>query len=240
MSISCTKSYELFKIVNWNREVDPLLVEKWKRELTKEYRLDVFPMLCSPTFEIYDGQHRFLACKDLDLPVYFRIEAKLKPEDMARANTGKHWTTEDFIHCGAERGIPDYIKIRDIRIKNDQFPFGALIILVGKQKDAYKKIRDGLLVVSQSVEEIQNSINRVEGAISLLKSKLDDSKYFFRSTALIGALCFIYRNPEINWERFMYRLDLNVSKFYKCHSQSEAVLMLKNIYNYKAKNKVGA
>ncbi len=92
---------------------------------------------------------------------------------MARANTGKHWTTEDFIHCGAERGIPDYIKIRDIRIKNDLFPFGALIILVGKQKDAYKKIRLGAslvqLVTGMIYEgpQVISEINR--GLVELLK-----------------------------------------------------------------------
>ena len=71
MEIKVTRDYSLFKKLDGNRDV------KKKNALVKsitEFDLTNYsPIIVTDDFRIVDGQHRFEACKELNLPIYFIV-----------------------------------------------------------------------------------------------------------------------------------------------------------------------
>lgn len=71
MEIQKTTDYKLFKKLDGNRDV------KKTNALVKsirEFDLTMYsPIIVSVDFRIIDGQHRFAACRELGLPIYYIV-----------------------------------------------------------------------------------------------------------------------------------------------------------------------
>lgn len=79
------------------------------------------PILVNSKMEIVDGQNRFLACKELGLPVHFIVSDEIKifaAADINRAS--KNWTAMDYAIHYAKRGREPYIKLLDLCAKYNQ------------------------------------------------------------------------------------------------------------------------
>jgi len=59
--VKSTKDYDLFKMINYNREVMKPRIDKIVESI-KEYGF-ILPILVNKEFMIVDGQHRFEAAK---------------------------------------------------------------------------------------------------------------------------------------------------------------------------------
>ena len=71
--------------------------------------------------EIVDGQNRFLACKNLGLPIHFIVSEDIKifaAADINRAS--KNWTASDYAEHYAKRGREPYVRLLDLCAKYDQ------------------------------------------------------------------------------------------------------------------------
>ena len=66
-----TKDYGKFTFLTANRPIHRGHVNKLKKSLTEYGFLDSQPITVTPDFRIIDGQHRFIACKEMGLPVKF-------------------------------------------------------------------------------------------------------------------------------------------------------------------------
>jgi hypothetical protein len=79
------------------------------------------PILVNSKMEIVDGQNRFLACKELGLPIHFIVSDEIKifaAADINRAS--KNWTAMDYAIHYAKRGREPYIKLLDLCAKYNQ------------------------------------------------------------------------------------------------------------------------
>ena len=90
-----SSNYDMFKTMEGNREINSTNLNQIILSM-KEKQL-VIPIIVNEKFEIIDGQHRFSACKYLNLPVYFLISNGYDIEDVIRANVngGRKWFDGD-------------------------------------------------------------------------------------------------------------------------------------------------
>lgn len=101
--LSQTKDYSLFKVAK-NRSVNPKDVAK-KRKSIAEIGLQS-PIIVNKRYEIVDGQHRFHALKELNLPVDYLVSYNWKEEEHTATinNTQKSWNTENWAEFRASQG----------------------------------------------------------------------------------------------------------------------------------------
>lgn len=107
-----TRDYDLFKPIKGNRLVNP----KRKAELIKSITLNGWlcnPIIVNEKYEIIDGQGRFEALREMELPIEFVIQEGVGIAEVVALNVNaKNWTIENYIDCYADLGKRDYITLR--------------------------------------------------------------------------------------------------------------------------------
>ena len=101
-----TTDYDQFKFIDNNRQADHV------KALTVSFKERYVPnaILCNEKMEIIDGQNRFLAAKELGLPIYYYCIQGLGIYDVASLNSyGKNWNNRDFARMWAGLGKKAYI-----------------------------------------------------------------------------------------------------------------------------------
>ena len=102
-----TFDYEKFNLLEGNRVINRLHVEKIKKSI--ECRYIPSPIIVNENFEIIDGQHTYTAIKELKMKLYYIVEPGLGFKECQLLNqTSKNWTLIDFIEGYAKAGYESY------------------------------------------------------------------------------------------------------------------------------------
>jgi hypothetical protein len=128
--IQVTTNYKLFGNLKGNRIVNPNHVKKIRQSLRKKHIKEVsIIVVCNPTpddgrppFLIIDGQHRFDALKEENLPVTFVVVDDVEYIDESNVlsviellNTSSmEWDVTDFMGSKSELGDENYIRYSKI------------------------------------------------------------------------------------------------------------------------------
>ena len=128
--IQMTNNYSLFGNLKGNRVVSPSHVKKLRQSLRKKHIMEVsIIVVCNPTpedgrppFLIIDGQHRFEALKEENLPITFVVVEGVEYKDESNVlsvvellNTSSmEWDVTDFMGSKCELGDKNYIRYSQI------------------------------------------------------------------------------------------------------------------------------
>ena len=126
MEIQKTTDYKLFKKLDGNRDV------KRTNALVKsiqEFDLTMYsPIIVSEDFRIIDGQHRFVACRELGLPIYFVI---MRDKDVEKAmivlnKCQSQWRNGEFFQYSVQKKGGAYVELKEYINKNKIYLSNAL------------------------------------------------------------------------------------------------------------------
>jgi len=110
-----TNEYSMFKLSKTNRPITEGHVSRLVDSINKYGYLNSRPITVNRHFFIIDGQHRFEACKRLNLPILYEMDNLEINEGQIHLNmTQDKWTSKDFINCHAKKGIKCYQDIQTI------------------------------------------------------------------------------------------------------------------------------
>lgn len=116
VQIFVTKNYDMFHFSDFNREAK--LSKKLSDSIQKKDLTKFNPILVDEKGIIIDGQHRFVVCKLLGLPVYYIVGEGLEINHAANINQAtKNWTTLNFIEYYVKTGYPTYVKLSKLAEK---------------------------------------------------------------------------------------------------------------------------
>ena len=73
-----TTDYKKFKIIQGNRALREFHVEYLKKSIMKDNLLYLNPILVNSDYYVFDGQHRLKVAEDLNLPIFYTINANLR------------------------------------------------------------------------------------------------------------------------------------------------------------------
>lgn len=137
--------YSKFKVIE-NRKVYDGHVKLLVQSIQRENRLHLHPIIVSPNefggWDIADGQHRFVACRILKIPVQFMIIDEISEYSVIDDQIAKRWILEDYLMFYSKKGYTEYLKIKKIM---DQYniPFKVIYYLQGTGRillaDTFKK-----------------------------------------------------------------------------------------------------
>ncbi len=107
-----TIDYDRFKFKEDNREINIGLVTRIVKSINEIGYDSSKPIKVNKDMEIIDGQHRFLACKQLGLPILYDISKNADDHRtliLLNANQ-EPWRTGDYVYSWAKTGITCYQK----------------------------------------------------------------------------------------------------------------------------------
>lgn len=134
--IKTSKDYDKFKLTTsaGNRPINENHVKAIIRSYKEKNLAQYFPILVNSEYEIFDGQHRFLALKELGLEVPYMVAEDLQIRYLLLINQNqKNWKLNDFINNQADQGDEDCIRLRDDN-KSLGVDFGTLYRMANKKR----------------------------------------------------------------------------------------------------------
>lgn len=133
-----TKDYSLFSFLDNNRSVKRSHVEGLKKKIKEIDMTMCNPITVDADMRIIDGQHRFYACKELGLPIYYVVKNDVDPEQaMIMLNqTSKKWEMMDWLRYRANKNGGCYKMLLDFIQQTGTTISNAMVIYPGKAINA--------------------------------------------------------------------------------------------------------
>lgn len=177
-----TTNYEQFQLIGANRDQNRGHIEAIKRAFEEIGNLTaVQPILVNEHYQIIDGQHRFFACKELGLPIYFTMQPGLGIRDARNMNIlHRAWRLVDYAHSYAESGDQSYQKFLTLASDYDVFSYSVLMAFsAGEQvKGAFAGFRRGEFVF-RDVPAARARLDKLTEAVAVIYVKDQDFCYAY-------------------------------------------------------------
>lgn len=135
--IQSTNNYSLFSFLDNNRIVNRSHVENLKKRIKEKDMTMYEPIRVNTNLCIVDGQHRFHACKELGLPIYYLVMDDDVDAEQAMIicnQTSKKWEMMDWLRYRANKNggcykmLLDFVQQTGIRLSNAMVIFPAKAI----------------------------------------------------------------------------------------------------------------
>lgn len=218
-----TSDYNQFKLVKTNRPISIGHVKKLMTSIKQHGYFNSKPITVNKFMEISDGQHRFMACKELNIPVHYEIDDIGVNESMVVLNTTSNvWRLDEFINHYAENGIFCYIELRNLINQTGYGTSNCIVIYSGSIGGATRMIRNGLPIKKY------DKITEVVELIEFFKGKLK----FCLNSQFIKSLVSLCNLKEIN-SRHIEKLKLNTYSIQQCATNEQYLIQYKKIMKIK-------
>jgi hypothetical protein len=185
----------------------------------------VQPILVNDNFEIIDGQHRFIACKELDLPIYYTMVEGLGIGEARSMNIlHRNWDMDDFARSYAQTGDPNYRTY--LQLKED-YGFNHSILLtaiLGSNKGDFKKFRMGEFVMPDE-PLARKRLDYFTEVSQLMPFNMDRE--------LARAINICMTREGFDPSQLLKKLALHIDQLHKQSSTPDYLRMLEDVYNFK-------
>lgn len=198
-----SQDYQKFQFLERNRDINQAHVQKLKESILRENRLYLKPINVfdqDNKYWITDGQHRFIACQQLNIPFYYQINENFSEKAIIDDQISRAWDLKDYLKYFYELGYPEYIKINEL-IHEFQIPFQAIYYLLGNQKYENAKIfKEGKIKIN---EKITNFLKDSNSFILHVKSTYPGSDCTLFRRDFITSLFWFYKNFPIQFPKLI-------------------------------------
>lgn len=226
-----TTDYKRFKSIFGNRNVNLQHVNRIKTSMEEHYLFTV--IIVNEKYEIIDGQHRFDAIVQLNLPLYYIICSGYGLNEVQRLNANsKNWSADDYMEGYCELGYKDYIIYRDFKKKYKVNHSVCLCLLTGVNSGNSTKIKpfhNGAFKV-KDLRYAELTIEKI----------FTTSAYYsnYKNTRYVYALTKLLKNKNFKFEEFLKKLKKHSTMMQDCSNTEQYVALIEEIYNHHRKDKV--
>lgn len=245
-----TNDYSKFAILQGNRQVNKLHVKRLKDSFKESYLLS--PIIVNQNYEIIDGQHRYYAAKELELPLRFIFcnDYSLKEVQLLNTNSS-NWKKEDFLKGYCDLGYPEYLKFRKFMNAYPDFGIASCEAILtdkltassGKQNKSSEVKGPTNISGSYTVKYFQNGdleINDYNKAIENAEKIMMIKPYYdgFFRPVFVRAMLGIFRINYYNHSQLISKLASNPTALQHCSNVTQYKLLIEEIYNFRSRDKV--
>ena len=154
-----TKNYSKFVFSKENREIKTKTVLAIKESMTRFGFIPGRPVLITKEWLIVDGQHRFLAARDLGIEVEFEILEGDHIDQMILLNsTQSNWSLEDYINSYANQNIDCYRRLLKFKEKYELNLSSAINILFGAGVSSANIRKGDILKINPKADQMAEFI----------------------------------------------------------------------------------
>ena len=231
-----TRDYDLFRIKPSNRPIDGQHVKRLKRSLEAKNRMNDFPVIVNRNMEVIDGQHRLEACKEMGIPVHYKIVDDLIDDDMVRLNVAsKRWSYNDVLNYYVSQGNKEYMRLNNL-IQRTGITFSMAVALHYTQRGSiYSKLADGTYLYDPTLDYYDFDLLRETLAI-LRNYKVNP--YTLKNKKFIKAFFKMVSHELFNKNIWIERIHTFHYKLTPSVNEAEFLKKLLEIYNHGMKKNI--
>ena len=188
------------------------------------------PILVNEKYEIIDGQGRFEALKELDMPIEYIMQEGLGIKECVSMNVNQtNWTINDYIATYAKRGVESYTYFYNLQ---KEFPLITavevfVVALFNKDRLNVDEVASGLLSISREKYEEAREKLKIIYPIIVKHPKAN------RVTQIARGLLYCFDIKEIDIERIINKVEesLQENNIPPMATTSQVMQYLEKIYN---------
>lgn len=215
-----------FKFYKSNREINKMNL----KNVTNSIKVfgQLHPILVTSDGYILDGQHRYLALKELGSEIWYTVNTEKGKEVIEEMNNiHKHWSNVDRVKNQAEDGLKDLeLLVEQINIYKDKFKQNAITEAFSSKGHSITKLlkrktyrydhKQGTKVLKTCL-----ALNEVTRGKSL-------------QTSFVRAMCIVYRaNTDYSMDVMVRNAKNN--KIHVYNNTKDTAEEIIEIYNYRQK-----
>lgn len=228
-----TTDYSAFRFLDTNR--DPRTYKHVIKSINKiGWQHD--PILVNEKNEIIDGQNRFLACKELGLPIEFMVQVGATIETARSMNVGqKNWVPMDYVKSFAADGDQNYQLIKNLAERwRGRVALPGLAWCVsptmskGSQSGTYSNIASGNFKCS--IRQY-NYVNMALEDLDALKILDFADAYKMSAKTWIPTAFYAYMHPDVDISRFGKQIWKRPELIPACTTTAEQLDRVSAAYN---------
>lgn len=239
--VRTTTDYARFKTLVGNRKPNDLHVKRLSNSFQKRYLFS--PILINEKWQIIDGQHRFLAAKELELPINYIIVEGYGLNEVQILNTNSaNWKKEDYLKAYCDLGVNAYLQMK--QFMQDYPDFGIAVSeqlitntvggvnnrdSVYKGRGRVKNFEEGRLTIA----DLKQSYDNAEKVL-MFKPYYDG----YNRSVFVAALIGIFQNENYNHAEMIGKLAQQPSSLTHCTNVTQYKLLIEEIYNHRRRDKV--
>lgn len=237
-----TEDYSMFKFLPGNRQVHDHHLKRLMESFHNRYLLS--PIIVNEDFYIIDGQHRFLAAKELEIPVYYIVVPGFGKEEMRIYNiNSRNWSKKDYLNMYCDEGEENYLIFRQFMEDYPDFTFSSCeALLVNRSGQGDKEVVRGSHGPQKAFEEGRFMVPDLEYSRKIADDILLVKPHYngYKRSVFVRAMIAIFKKEEFKHSYFLKKLETNPGRLVHRGSVIEYKILIEDIYNYNLtdKNKI--
>lgn len=236
--IHTTDSYEMFKMLPYNRRIDH---EKGIMSSIRKIGYVPSIIIVNENMEIIDGQHRFTVCKTLGLPIYYAVVPGLGIKQCSELNSvSKNWSTKNHVFAYTSPEFEDNESYIYYMLLSEEHPKMTPTQLSCMLAPLYKTsgrgvralIRNGDIKISES--DYNHVTKKIAWAEELLPIRIEGNKEYFWE-----AISYLYEIDAVDNKKLKSRIMKYLDEISPVGKIDTFLYRIEAIYNKGSKkNKV--
>lgn len=233
--IYSTTDYSKFKIIVGNRALRLTNVSAIQKSSSEEQLM--IPILVNENYEIIDGQHRFRAWKNLNIPILYTVVKGYNLSHVRRANQNSiNWTISDFFKMHSDLENTSFKEIQNIMDKHNLRVNGIIKLITKVTQSNQVRVKQD--IINGTLHLSNDELVRIN--IFLEHFQNFDFYPYFKDNTFVSAFLDLYFYNEYDHSIMATKLEKNrhflSNKFRDKH---EALNTLTRLYSYGVvKNKI--
>jgi hypothetical protein len=212
-----TRNYSKFLFSKQNREINLKTVASIKESMKEFGFIPGRPVLINKEGVIIDGQHRFLAARDLNIDVEFEIIEGDSIKKMIKLNsTQSNWTLNDYINSYASQNVDCYRKLLKFQEKYDLSLSASISLLFGAG------IKSSVIKKGEIIKIKENAENIAEFVLNCNTISYNKDHKFIRA---VSSVYEKLTKSQLN------RLKANLIIIPKLSNSTDFIIAFENVIN---------
>lgn len=225
-----TSDYDQFKFLEYNRVAKEPHIKRLCASILNHNDLPMWPICVTSKMEVVDGQHRLLAAKRLQVPIYYVIDDDYSPIKMVTRNTTQmKWTGDDYLNYYSHQGYTDYVKLAELK-KDVSWPLQCLLTWVPETDRAMGNFKEGRFkfkLDAKTAEAMKHAARLIEviAEYNIKPSNMWAQKFFHQ------AMKTFFMSGLVDAETFFAKFGFSSHQLRGARSSGEYIEMFVSIYN---------
>jgi len=248
LKVHVTRNLNVFKFLKGNRPPNPQHIKRLSQSIVDNGML-CNPILVNEKYEIIDGQHRLLAAKAINSPIYYIIINGYALNQVHALNINqKNWTKKEFLEGYVSMGLKDYIILKNFWLRHKWLKLSDVISLCSSTTSSgslrfAKRINKNGSVETKGRDFkdgtwVSKNMEAAEGNALRLKQIEPYFQNGYNSSIFVGTMLGLFNHKNYEHSRFLNKLKIQPLALAKCATREQYRMLIEDIYNFKSRNKV--
>lgn len=209
--IFITNDYTKFSFFDFNRK--PSLRSNLLKDIKEKGQMQ--PILVNEKFQIRDGQHRFVALIELNLPIMYMFSTQREDDVAVRSmnSTAKNWNPINYLNSFCSQDKKHYQEFRQMIKLMGLTPNCVYKILRGKELGGsdLESFKSGDFVLSNDERE------KFKILLPMFKQLVSIDKYSkdaFSRTKVVNGASEAFLTPNFNFKKLLKIVSKDTAGFY--------------------------